>query len=362
MDNAFSDEEFSPGELAYLQSGGQDSGRLEGELSALMDQAKIGSGPSAGQVADQADQERRDLAAGGPSADQVDQSKTPAAQGSGPSGPSEDQEKKPAHVPLYELQKEREKRQAIESQLAQMQERFSRADERQKMLNQLLGLEPGQQGQGAQKQEELIDPEKDIFGAFKQLQKRYEDLQGRTSQVNDQMRAQSEEARVKQAYASDARTFMQKTSDFPAAYNHLMQVRDQELSALGISDARERMNIMVQEEGNIARQALAGGRSPSEVIYSLAKLRGFAGVPAVPADTGVQAPPAGQVPASNQSDAAKQLEAVQAARAGALSLSAAGSAGSGGLTTQALADMPEDEFEKTFNSLSESQRRKLMGG
>jgi len=233
------------------------------------------------------------------------------------------------------------------------------------VLNELLGLEPGQPPSPGRQPEPTIDPEKDIFGAFKQLQARYEALQGNQKQVNDQVSQQNAETQLRQAYTSDAREFLTKTPDFPQAYNHLMQARDQELTALGVQDPKERRAIMVREEGMIARNALTAGRSPSEMIYSLAKLRGFQGpASSAPATLHGVTPGSqpGQATPANESDAAKQLAAVQAARAGALSLSNAGSSAAPALTSQALADMPEEEFEKTYNSLSESQRRRLMGG
>jgi hypothetical protein len=359
VNEGISGEDFSPGELAYMQSGGTNAGALETELETLLGQR----GPSADQETDQAAQERADKAASGPSADQAAQVGNAAAQGSGPSGgpsgPSADQVKNGGEkhlVPVEVLQTERQKRQALEQQLAQVTERFSRADERQKILNELLGDPGGKQA----KPQELIDPEKDIFGAFKQLQERYADLQGKTAEVNTRFNQQSEEQQLRQAYHSDATRFMQTAPDFPGAYNHLMQVRDQELSALGIANQQERQAIMLREEQQIAKSALTGGRSAAEVIYNLAKLRGFQ-APVTPSADSSAAIGAASA-ASNQSDAAKQLEAVQKGREAALSLSNAGASAAGELTAQALADMNDDDFERAFSKMSESQRRKMMGG
>lgn len=330
----FYSETLSPGEAEFFGSGGTNAGALEAEIkgsgAAQVDASGQHLGQPSGQDAGQDGEPGQDAA-------QVGQQR----------------DEKGRFVPLTVLMGEREKRKALEGELSSFREKYARVDERQKALNELLGLDPSTGAKVAQGAHaaELIDPERDIFGAFKQLQERYNQLEGKTKQVDQRFAQQTEEQALMSAYQSDARTFAGKTADFGEAYNHLLSTRARELEALGIADPAQRQQIMAQEEKQIAAQSLRSGRSAAETIYNLAKLRGYQGKQAQAA-----------APASVPNDAARQLEAAQKGREAFPTLSGTGSSAPAGLTADALAAMSEDEFARVFSKLSESEQRKLMGG
>jgi hypothetical protein len=346
-------DDFSPAEADFFNSGGQNFEALAKELGLAMEGQKTGqdTGQVTGQVTDQdAALARQPVQKADQGADQVEQA---VGQEADQTGQQTGQDGKPGYVPVQALHAERERRKAIEQQLSDFRERFARADERQRALNELLDLDPGQKRGQAAAQEEMIDPEKDIFGAFRQALNKITSLEQRLQHTGQRFEAQTAEQQALSAYASDARRFAQATPDFSEAYNHLLNTRAQELEALGVADARQRSQMLAQEEKQIATSALQNGQSPAQILYNLAKLRGYA-------PKAVQQP---QQQSHNISDqATKQIEAAKKGREVFPTLTGAGSSGPTGLTVEALADMDEYEFERTISKLSESERRRLMGG
>lgn len=328
----FGTETLSPGEAEYFNSGGQVAAALEAELGSK-DPAQV-----AAQVAPEGDSSGQHSGQTAEGSERAAQDRAQVAQG---------RDDKGRFVPVQALHEERDRRRALEGEVSKLREGFARADERQRALNELLGLDPT--APKAAQAQALIDPEQDIFGAFKQLQQRYDALTTQTKQVDQRITNQTEDQALLSAYQSDARTFAGKTADFGDAYNHLLSTRSQELEALGITDAKERGRIMAAEEKQIAAQSLKAGRSAAETIYNLAKLRGYAGK---------QVASTASVP----NDAARQLEAAQKGREAFPTLSGTGASAPAGLTIEALADMSEADFERTMSKLSESDQRKLMGG
>jgi len=341
-------------EQAYFESGGTNTSGLLAELQAGLE-ANSGASQEAPKVSQEAPNAAQGLAQVSQEAAQTGADGKPLGQQPGENGGQSGQsgrDEKGRFVPVQALHEERERRRALESELGQFRERFARADERQKALNELLALDPSGSTKAAQ--DAPIDPEKDIFGAFKQAMGKISALEAALKQSDQRYTAQTEEQRVMSAYRDDAQAFAVKAPDFGAAYQHLLSVRNQELEALGVTDPSQRQQIMSQEERSIAAQAFQARRSPAETIYTLAKLRGFTGKQAHASN--------GQAQARAQSDAAKQLEAAQKGREANATLSGTGASGGGGLTVEQLAAMSDDEFERVYSKLSESDRRRLMGG
>jgi hypothetical protein len=347
----------TPDEEAFFSSRGE---QVTGELAKLLESSR-------GPAADQLQTDKTTAAVDG--ADRLDRLKDRQDQlGTGKTDPvpavdqqADQQGKqgdKPGYVPVNALHEERERRKALETELSTFRERFARADERQRAINELLGLDPEKPAQQQAQPKQPIDPEKDIFGAFRQQQEVIADLQKQLQSTGQRFEQQTAEQRILSEYAADARRFSTETPDFPAAYNHLLSVRDRELQALGVTDATERGSIIAREEKQIASQALTQKRSPAQIIYELAKVRGFAPKSSAQPSAAIGASSA----ATQVSDAVKQLEAAQKGREAFPTLTGAGSTGASGLTVQALADMSEEEFERTTSKLSGDERRRLLGG
>ena len=235
--------------------------------------------------------------------------------------------------------RERERRKAAETELAQLRERFTRGDERLRLLTESLqqGRPPAQPQAPAQPEAPAApNPEEDIFGAFAALQRELAELRQGQQKTVEEREAEHQHGEVVRAYQGDAARFAQAEPAFQEAYTFLLSNRAQELALNGFS--REQITQALQaDEMALARQCIASGVSPAERLFQMAKLRGFAPKAPEPA-----APPAPAAPAETPAEKAARIQAGQTA---AKSLSAAGGAPAAEMTLEALAAMSEAEFE-----------------
>jgi len=187
--------------------------------------------------------------------------------------------------------------------------------------------------------------EEDIFGAVRATGEAVEELRQRMAARDAQDRAARREQDVVDAYRNDAAQFEARHPDFRAAYGHLLASRAQELAALGYDDPQAIHNALMADEFAVAQAALARRQSPAEIIYNLARQRGYAG--------GAQAAPG---------RGGERLATIARGQAANKSLSAAGGAGGDAdISAEALLKMPMDEFE-AWCTRNPTRARRLMGG
>jgi len=187
--------------------------------------------------------------------------------------------------------------------------------------------------------------EEDIFGAVRATGEAVEELRQRMASRDAQDRAARREQDVVAAYRSDAAQFEASHPDFRAAYSHLLASRAQELAALGYDDPRAIHDALMADEFAVAQAALARRQSPAEIIYNLARQRGYAG--------GAQAAPG---------RGGERLASIARGQAANKSLSATGGAGGDAdISAEALLKMPMDEFE-AWCTRNPARARRLMGG
>ena len=168
-------------------------------------------------------------------------------------------------------------------------------------------------------------------------------LQRRLEQREASERALGQQNALVSAYRSDAAQFEATTPDFKAAYDHLLQSRAQELMALGYDDPQALQQALIADEFAVAQSALARGRSPAQIIYSLARQRGYAGAPG----TG---------------RGADRLDTIARGQAANKSLSnTGGGSGDAEISAEALLKMPMDEFE-AWCTKNPAKAKRLMGG
>ncbi len=256
--------------------------------------------------------------------------------------------------------RERKLRQAAEKQLAEYNERLSREaaerariDERLRIMTQAMEApQQPQPGQPGHQETQVPNPDEDPFAYMRYLEGRIEQLNGNFTQVDQQFTAQQEYAQLKTAFVSDAQQYQTKQPDFLKAYTHLMQARDRELARLGRQDPQERARIVQQEEQMIVSECLRQGRSPSELIYELAKDRGYSVAPA----------PAAAPAAAPKPSAVAQVAAIKRGQESAKSLGSAAGGATQPLTADVLANMSEDEFDRVVSKMSRSERAQYFGG
>lgn len=248
---------------------------------------------------------------------------------------------------------ERERRKALEQDLAKEREARARIDERLRIFaeaSQRAAPKPAEPQAEAPK---VIDPKEDIFGAYEQMKAELEALKGGFTQQTEQTRAREQGEQVLNSYKQDAQRFAQAEPSFPDAYNHLYRSRALELQHAGMTDQHEIMAAIARDEFEIATQAIRQGVSPAQRIYEIAKARGFA----------PKAPEPAADPKPVADTAAEKATRAQAGQNGpGRSLSSVGGKPAGSMpTVEELANMSEDEFNR-FAKSNPGAVTALMGG
>ena len=198
-----------------------------------------------------------------------------------------------------ELRQRDEALAAERSATQQEREKTARLDERLRLFHQ--ALEPSEQPR--QKPNRETDP----FAYMEWLEGRLDALAPQVEQVATTFHEREAATELQTTYVRDARQFATRQQDFGQAYNWLMANRDAELAAAGYTNKAERMRIITLDERDIvaralmARQQNPNAAGPAQIIYGLAKARGFA--PQAPAMR--QAGGGGPAPVAQGLDLAK---------------------------------------------------------
>jgi hypothetical protein len=243
-------------------------------------------------------------------------------------------------VPLAALQEERERRKDLQRQIEAVNRR---AEERFSQIAQKLAAPP-QSGSAAPR--EMPDPEKDAVGAIRMTAEEVKVLSDFKRQLETQA-AQSQMVQAVMGQASQLEAeFERATPDYRAAGDFLRGSRAQELTALGLDPVRVQQ-VIAAESVQLAHAALQRGRNPAEVVYALAKTRGYA-APARPAA------------AERDADAAKLARIAKGQETGT-SLGAASGAAPGKTGIEALLAMSDGEFAQALDRMSPQQMRQHFG-
>jgi hypothetical protein len=241
-------------------------------------------------------------------------------------------------VPLTALHEERTRRKELDKQLRDAQQKLANFEGRFAVIEKLNG---GQQQQTEQPAGDP-NPEDDIFGAVNAIKKKIETTEA-------EQRAAAEHTTFVNSYKADAQKFIGTTPDYMEAYNHLLSSRAAELQAIGY-EGEELGRALQADEIAIAQMAMSKGKSPAEMLYSLAKQRGYTKKEAAAA--AAAAAPAG----------VEKLEAIERGQAANKSLSnTGGNAGDQDMTAERLLSMPIGDFE-AWCEKNPAKARRIMGG
>jgi len=251
-----------------------------------------------------------------------------------PETPKAEEPKVEKMVSLAALHEERNRRREIDRQYRETQQQLAELKGKLSIVERL-----------APEKTEAKEPtvEEDIFGVVKNTTQTVADIQKQLKEQADQQKAEGERNALISAYRSDAAKFETENPDFKTAYNHLLQSRAAELQTMGYTDPRALHEALTNDEMSIAQMALSQGKSAAEIIYNLAKQRGYA-------------------KADDKPSAAEKLANIEKGQAANKSLSSTGgTAGEADMTAEALLKMPMDEFEK-YAEKNPAKVRRLMGG
>lgn len=181
-------------------------------------------------------------------------------------------EHKPTMVPYGALREERDRRQALEGQIAAQTSQIARLEETfQQVLQraQSIGQTPEQVPD--------FDLDPDAYTKYKLEtieQKLTADEQHRQKAAEDQQKNQQAQQFLNM-YSTAAREFAQKTPDAQQAYNYIITAMDNDLRLRGFLDPSERSQVLEREEEQIVYRAFQQGANPAQRIYELATARGY---------------------------------------------------------------------------------------
>lgn len=249
-------------------------------------------------------------------------------------------------VSLSALHEERGRRKAIEA----------KQRETETALAELRGKFSIVEKLNAPKVEPAVEAptvETDIFGVVKNQGETIAQLQARLKADDDQRQADGEHNSIVNAYRMDAAQFAAKNADFKAAYDYMLNSRAAELMAIGYDDPAQLHAALQADEMAIAKVAFGNKKSAAEIIYNLAKQRGYA-----------KPEPVKEVVAEVKTTptVTEKIDAINKGQAANKSLSnTGGSAGDGDVTGEMLLKMPMDEFEKWCEK-NPAKAKRLMGG
>lgn len=233
------------------------------------------------------------------------------------------------YVPHGALHAEREKRKALEQQIADLQE-WKKSQEKP-----------------AEEAPQYVDPIEDPEGFRKWAE--YNQGQTREQIEAEQKQRQEEQAarqRVERAQQLEQQ-FAEKTPDYQDAVQWLSQQRVSELRGMGYGDEEVAQQIRKDANG-IFDAAEAAGMNPAEILYYRAKSAGFEAKPSQE-----------QQQQERRQQEEQKMQAQATAQQQTQGLGSGGGASQGnGYTAEQLASMSETDFAK----LSEEDIRQAMGG
>jgi len=330
---------LTPAEQAYMESGGEKAEALIAENATVGEGAEA-AGPGAG------------LDAGGTKAEAKSDTAHAVDDAAADLAGADPQRPPPQRVSYHKFKRTEDRAKAAERELNDMREKFSRGDERLRLLAEALTQSQSQQPPDLPPQDLPPDPEQDIF-AFVRWQARQMDrlgqelrnTRGEVGATRDTIAQRHAADALRETYQRDAVAFAQKTPDFVQAYNHMLSTRGAILAEQGYDGDAIRA-MLVNEERAVVQRALAANKSPAEMIYAIAQRLGYQGGGGAPARNGK--PSAGEL-----------LRNVQAGQAASKTLSASGGAASD-LSVEALVNMNEQDFNALLRSRPH-QVEALMG-
>lgn len=252
-------------------------------------------------------------------------------------------------VPHGALHEERELRKAEKKRADEATENFNKLRGRLDALTEIAkaGI---QQPKAADTAPQIPDINIDPVGHFRvkgELDaKRIQALEAKLSEQDSRNQQTNNVQRVTQIAQAQEAEFVKGNPDYNAAAAHLLNIREAQLIAFGITDPAERANIRSQDAITIATAALARGENPAKVVYDMAVASGHK--KAVPAEAAKAAAP---------SEAEKVRMAAKGQEAGQ-SLNQINGAANAPTTLEALLKMDDNEFAEATKG---DKWRKLVG-
>lgn len=180
-------------------------------------------------------------------------------------------------VPLPELMTERKKRQAKEEEYSKLQREY--ADNMRAMNERILTSLPQPPKPKTPEEEPLPDPERNPYEHLLERTRRAEKANQDAAEWRRSLETQATQQRTVQQIGQIVQTaeaqFEAANPDYPTAREHLLAQWKQEAAIAG-ADENVTQQYINQETMKVIQAAAQFNKNPAEIVYGLAKLRGYA--------------------------------------------------------------------------------------
>lgn len=246
---------------------------------------------------------------------------------------SEEEKGKQRTVNYGAFHRERQRRQEAETGRKSSEERAARAEQRVGLILERLAKMPAG-GQQQVAEEDAIpdvneDPVGHIVGILKKQAKMIDQLSAGSQQQTQEQHTTNLVRNLQSSATEMEQEFMEEHDDYNDASAFLQSSRHEELKELGFN-LNERRATIAQEALAIAARSMQQGRNPAEVVYNMAKKRGFAR----------------KAPTTTVDEGKKKILAVRKGQEQESPLRGRGNSPKSVPTAQALIDMSEADFDK----------------
>lgn len=206
------------------------------------------------------------------------------------------------------------------------------------------------------------DPNEDPMGALmwsiKTVADRQAEIDNRFKQQDEQTRMGGAVQQLQTMAMTDENEFKAETPDYDAAAQHLQTTRLQEFKAMGYNQM-DAINLIRQEAMGLAARAFQQGKRPAQVIYEMAKLRGYKA--AAPTQETVEETAQAEVQAQVATGQQK-LATVATGQRQSANLSQVSGAAPAAMNATKLAAMSPEEFSAYANDpKNKAMFRDMMG-
>lgn len=240
--------------------------------------------------------------------------------------------KQDSQVPLSALNESRAQLRQTQAELSQMREKLQSVDELRDQLQEFRSRDR------QQTEEDRFNT--DPLGALReQMSKLDQKIDHRETEQQERGQQEQQEQQMFHSIASQVNQFKETVPDYDDALQHVLQGRKAEFIAMGMPET-EALNRVSAEAQNIATTALQNGQNPGQVVYELAKVRGYA-----------------------QKKNAEKIERVDKGQKASSSLSgSSGDAGDQGFSLGEIDNMSEAEFEAFWEQMKKDNDRSGVKG
>lgn len=242
-------------------------------------------------------------------------------------------------VPIHALHEARAQLKEQREQMAQLQQRLGQFES---LRNELIQYRQSQQ-QAQQQQSDAEAFEEDPIGY---LRRQNEQIMRSMNAKDQATTEQTQAVNAMNAFLTEVdrqkQVFMQDHPDYLEAYNFIQQQRMADYDIIGITDMDRKQQQLGTEAMQLSYYALENGMNPAELVYKMAKHRGYT-------PKGQQKPPA------NLQEQVNKLNSGQQA-AQSLSGMASGPEDQP-LNLSNVAEMSDDDFDKLWAEYAAAERK-----